>query len=185
VRAFDRPPYASSNLANHPEQDLLASGISVRCVYAQAGLELPGRLEGARRLIAAGEQARVTAEVPVKMFLADDTIGLISLDRPTIVQSALVIHASSLLDTLRALFEAVWAQAVPISLDGFDLAGERDAEDRKLLEMLAIGLTDDAIARQLGRHPRTVQRHVRQLMDELGAQTRFQAGLQAARLGRL
>jgi sugar-specific transcriptional regulator TrmB len=35
VRAFDRPPYAASNLANHPEEDLLAAGISVRCVYAR------------------------------------------------------------------------------------------------------------------------------------------------------
>jgi hypothetical protein len=49
--------------------------------------------------------------------------------------------------------------------------------------MLAIGLTDGAIARQLGRHPRTVQRHVRQFMNDLGTQTRFHAGLPAGRGG--
>lgn len=185
VRAFDRPPYASDNLANHAEEDLLAAGVSVQCVYARAGLELPGRLNAARRLIALGEHARVTTEVPVKMFLADDTIGFISLERPTIADSALVIHASSLLDTLRTLFEAVWARAVPVRFDDLDQPDDGAAEHQMLLGMLAMGLTDEAIARQLGWHPRTVQRHVRLVMDELGAQTRFQAGLQAVRLGRL
>lgn len=185
VRAFDRPPYASGNLANHAEEDLLSAGVSVRCVYARAGLELPGRLNAARRLIALGEQARVTTDVPVKMFLADDTIGFISLERPTIADSALVIHASSLLDTLRTLFEAVWAQAVPVRFDDRDQPDDGAAEGQLLLGMLAMGLTDEAIARQLGWHLRTVQRHVRRVMDELGAQTRFQAGLQAVRLGRL
>jgi DNA-binding NarL/FixJ family response regulator len=32
-------------------------------------------------------------------------------------------------------------------------------------------------------HPRTVQRRVRELLDRLGAGTRFQAGLQAVRRG--
>lgn len=185
VRAFDRPPYASDDVANHPEEELLATGLRVRCVYARAGLELPGRMDGLRRIVAAGEQARVTAEVPVKMFLADDSIGLISLEQPTIADSALVFHASSLLDTLRALFEAVWARAVPIQFGDGDTDGEHGTEDGKLLAMLAMGFTDEAIGRQLGWHARTVQRHVRRVMNDLGAQTRFQAGLQAARLGRL
>ena len=61
--------------------------------------------------------------------------------------------------------------------------GEASPQQRILLGMLAVGLTDEAIGRQLGWHPRTVQRHVRRLMSDLGAQTRFQAGLQAARRG--
>lgn len=185
VRAFDRPPYASDDLVNPAEEELLSAGISVRCVYARAGLELPGRLEAARKLVAAGEQARVTVELPVKMFLADDSIGLIPLERPTSADSALVIHSSSLLDTLNALFEAVWNQAVPVHFGDGEQPDGAGAEDEVLLGMLAAGLTDEAIARQLGRHQRTVQRHLRRLMSDLGAQTRFQAGLQAARRGRL
>lgn len=44
-------------------------------------------------------------------------------------------------------------------------------------------LADDAIGRHMGWHPRTAQRHVRELKTELGTQTRFQAGIQAARRG--
>jgi len=133
----------------------------------------------------------VTADLPVKMFLADDAIGLIPLERPDradSADSALVIHSSSLLDTLSALFEAIWATAVPIRFGDYDYEAQAahdddDDQPRMLLGLLAVGLTDEAIGRQLGWHPRTVQRHVRRLMTDLGAQTRFQAGLQAARRG--
>lgn len=184
VRAFDRPPYAGGLGGNETETELLASGIRYRCVYDRSGLEMPERLAAIRALTAAGESARVALRVPVKLFLADDRLGLISLDRPPSSGSALVIHPSSLLDTLIALFEAVWHGAVPMR---FDASGAGDAplpeQKRALLGLLAAGLTDDAIARHMGWHPRTAQRHVRSLMDEVGAQNRFQAGIQVARRG--
>jgi sugar-specific transcriptional regulator TrmB/DNA-binding CsgD family transcriptional regulator len=184
VRAFDRPPYADGLGANETETELLAQGIRYRCVYDRSGLEMPQRLASIRALAARGENARVALRVPVKLFLADDRLGLISLDRPPSSGSALVIHASSLLDTLIALFEAVWHEAVPMR---FDASGAEDTAlpeyNRTVLGLLAAGLTDDAIARHMGWHTRTVQRHVRSLMDDTGAQNRFQAGIQVARRG--
>ena len=82
VRSFDRPPYASTVLVNNAEEDVLCAGVTYRAVYTSDGLELPGRLAAMQRLVMAGEQARVTEDLPVKMFLADDAIGLISLQRP-------------------------------------------------------------------------------------------------------
>jgi PAS domain S-box-containing protein len=142
------------------------------------------RLAAIRELVASGEEARVTTGVPVKMFIADDRIGLISLERSPTSDSALIIHQSSLLDTLIALFQRAWADAVPIRFGPPDAAPTPDKTHHgTLLGLLAAGLTDEAIARHMGWHPRTAQRRVRDLMVELGAQTRFQAGLQAARRG--
>ena len=52
-----------------------------------------------------------------------------------------------------------------------------------ILTLLAAGASDATIARQSGISQRTVERRVRALMDQLGAGTRFQAGVQAARRG--
>jgi DNA-binding NarL/FixJ family response regulator len=48
-----------------------------------------------------------------------------------------------------------------------------------LLGLLVAGLKDETIARQLGVSLRTVQRRIAALMHELGARTRFQAGVAA------
>ncbi|HEV3380870.1 MAG TPA: helix-turn-helix domain-containing protein [Trebonia sp.] len=186
VRSFDRPPYvAQSPDANPVEEEMLASGVAYRCVYHPAGLALPGRPAAMRGMIAAGEQARVTESVPVKMFIADERMGLIPLEVGGSAEASLIIRASSMLDTLIALFELVWERAIPIHGDG-DLPPSGTgpgADDAALLGLLAAGLTDAAIARHLGTHPRTVQRRVRDLLDRLDAGTRFQAGIQAVRRG--
>lgn len=188
VRSFDRPPYVSSSPdANPVEEEMLAAGVTYRCVYHPDGFAMDGRPAAVRSMIAAGELARVTENVPVKMFIADDQIGLMPLEVNGSAEASLVIRASSMLDTLIALFELVWERAVAIHSDSelplpSSAAGLRD-DQAALLSLLAAGLTDAAIARHLGTHPRTVQRRVRELLDRLGAGTRFQAGLQAVRRG--
>jgi sugar-specific transcriptional regulator TrmB/DNA-binding CsgD family transcriptional regulator len=185
VRSFDRPPYVNGGVSNDAETELLGRGIIYRTVYDRSGLELDGRLPAIQEFVALGEQARVMAGVPVKMFIADDTLGLISLERPATTDSALIIHSSSLLDTLIALFETLWATAVPIRFGPSQAEPSPSSDQQVLLGLLSAGLTDTAIARHLGWHPRTVQRHIHDLMTKLGATTRFQAGLQAARNGLL
>ncbi|MEU1034769.1 LuxR C-terminal-related transcriptional regulator [Streptomyces mirabilis] len=56
---------------------------------------------------------------------------------------------------------------------------------RHLLTLLAAGHTDAAIARVQGRSERTTHRHIQRVMAQLGAPTRFRAGLLATRRGRL
>ncbi len=79
------------------------------------------------------------------------------------------------------MFESLWRLAVPASVAG---AGTQiDARDRQILTLMASGATDDVIARRLGLGRRTVVRRVSVLLAGLGATTRFQAGVQAARRG--
>ena len=58
-------------------------------------------------------------------------------------------------------------------------------ERRLLLDLLAAGRRDEQIARELRLSVRTVRRRVAAIMQELGAESRFQAGVEAVRRGRL
>ena len=180
VRFIDKPPCAQP--PRPVERDLLGEGVGVFGIYdhrALEALDLPAGL-------AHGEEARVVAEAPMKMILADRHLGLIPLhaDRPT-TTSAVVVHRSALLDALSALFAGLWGQAIPLAPPGAPLSdrGALPPEDARLLALLTTGLPDRSIAKQLGLSYRTFQRRLRALMAHLDAHTRFQAGLRASARG--
>lgn len=52
-----------------------------------------------------------------------------------------------------------------------------------MLRLLSLGATDEFAAAQLGISVRTVRRMVAQIMNRLGARSRFQAGVKAADRG--
>ncbi|AKH83338.1 hypothetical protein AA958_15190 [Streptomyces sp. CNQ-509] len=192
---LDRPPYAQEPAEpNRAELEILARGARVRGLYAPEALEVPGAFDVFEAVVAAGEQARVHTDVPLKLAVADASTAILPFSREAheMVDSAFVIHEGALLDALVQLFELLWAAAVPVPAGPGTAAGaapnERagDAEsDRQLLTLLAAGLKDEAVARRLGVSARTLNRRVSALMLRLGARTRFQAGLQAARNGAL
>ncbi|KOG32387.1 hypothetical protein ADK34_09305 [Streptomyces viridochromogenes] len=49
--------------------------------------------------------------------------------------------------------------------------------------LLAQGAKDEVIARRLGMSLRTCRRHIAELLEELGAESRFQGGALAERAG--
>jgi predicted transcriptional regulator len=180
VLIFDKPPYlapADTSL----ERTLLDRGVRVRAVYEAGSVGAPGRLAEIRGVVSAGEEARVLPELPCKLAVVDDRWAMLPIAGGAELQGAVLVRASSLLDALIGMFEAYWNRAVRVpGARAEELAPDRRAE---MLTLLSAGYTDDSIARQLGVSPRTVQRWVRELMDALGARTRFQAGIQASRAG--
>ncbi|MPZ25438.1 MAG: transcriptional regulator TrmB [Micromonosporaceae bacterium] len=189
IAVLDRPPYFLPAVLNQRvEAHALRRGIPVRGVYAHQALELPGRLEQIRTSARVGEQARLIAELPLKVALVDDSALVPLLAHPG-DERALVIHRSALVAGLYLLFELLWEQATPLSLvdepAGAAAGRAGDAPDCEIATLLASGLPDKVIARQLGVSLRTVARRVGALMDRLGAQTRFQAGVRAATQGLL
>lgn len=180
---FDRPPYAQWT-GNAGQLAVLARGVRWRAVYAPASLERQGMAEELARLMAAGEEARLLADLPMKLAIADRSTALVPLTLETGIHQAAVIHRSLLLDALVMLFEQLWEQAVPLGADERrqDADGLADL-DRRILALLVTGMKDDAIARQLGLSQRTMRRRMKELLDRLGVSSRFQAGVQAARRG--
>ncbi len=177
---FDRPPYvAEARRSENVVTSLLRDDVVVRGIYAPEALELPGALEAAQDAARAGEQSRVHADVPMKLAIGDRRLAILPVSADEVVDAALCIHPSTLLDALVQYFELLWAQATPIIAPEV----EGDISDRQLAALLASGAKDDVIARHLGASTRTLSRRVAELMDHLHVRTRFQAGAQAVRLG--
>lgn len=130
--------------------------------------------------VAVGEQVRVLPELPTRMLVIGDTHVVLPeplgyADMPLVIarQSAVVAAAAH-------WFELLWERA---ATPATDRAAARWDQRRFLLQQLAVGAHDEQIARNLGISLRTVRRRVADLMRELGADTRFQAGVEAARRG--
>lgn len=175
---LDRPPYASAYEESDGQvRGLLRDGVRVRGIYSPDSLQQPGAVDEAYSAVDAGETSRMHPDVPIKLAISDRSLALLPLAVEEMVDSALVVHRSGLLDALVSMFDLLWAQAMPVAPESTDgLGGEMD---QRLLTMLVGGLKDDAIARQLSVSSRTVGRRIADLMSLLGARTRFQAGVYA------
>ncbi|MFE0027437.1 helix-turn-helix domain-containing protein [Amycolatopsis sp. NPDC059021] len=175
-----RSPDAVVPLETHRQlqREARARGVRTRTLYEEGEPTRPS----APHEPEAGEQARMLPAPPVRMVIADGRIGLVFAE-PASGHQAVVVSSATVVSGLVALFDLLWERASPLwPENGRAGTGE---EDQRLLVLLAAGLTDQAIGRKLGVAQRTVERRVRRLMDALGARTRFQAGLQAARRGLL
>ncbi|MDX6260743.1 MAG: hypothetical protein QOH84_2431 [Kribbellaceae bacterium] len=190
IRAFDRPPYVDRPGVNLDLQiQRQRHGVSHRVIYSQEAVAWAGRMTSdIEPSIRAGEKARVRPELPLKLVISDNQLAIIPFSLAAGGQSAAyLIHRSPMLVALESLFEGEWERAVALPAAAGPQAGEDraypDDDTRRLLDLLAAGLTDAAIARSQGWSERTTQRRIQRLMAELGASTRFQASLTAARRG--
>jgi hypothetical protein len=187
VRGFDCPPYFADPTDPDPmELERLGEGVSYRVIYAEEVLRVPGRWRDLEAGISAGEQARVVQRLPAKLTLFDDFAATLPVSgRPGAdgdgSRTVVVVHRSPMLDALSALFEAYWDQAVPLVLNAegepTKAAHVPSMDDARLIRLLTAGFGNDAIQRALGVSASTVQRRIHELMERLGAKTRFQAGL--------
>ena len=162
-------------------REMVASGRRSRAIYPARVLEESP--ETIRRRADAGEHVRILAEVPCRLAIAGTAAALMSEDfgRPT--ERRLVIRQPALVEALTVMFEGLWEKAM--SVPGLDTKPDAEgASDQRLLLLeLAGGAKDEQIARALGMSVRTVRRRVADVMDELGADSRFQAGVEAVRRG--
>ena len=188
VRVLNRPPFETEVSEPNPaELEVLRKGIPTRVIYDDSGVRSPAVIARRRAEIAAGEQARVTGEVPVHLLLIDEHLALMPLGRDRLrTDGLLVVHPCALLDALSALFELVWSNALPLTLDAQpEQDGQplvlHNATTRTILGLLSAGLSDQAIARRLDCSERTIQRHILKLTEAVGAKTRFQAALHIGR----
>lgn len=185
LRWFCRAGHVAMPSADNTEEfEALARGVEYRVLYETALVEEPGMIADIERGVRHGEIARATAHLPIRLMIADSAVALCPLvqhtetgDEPT----AALVHDSSLLAALIALFEAYWERGSPLVFDNADDA-RLSEDERQLLALLVAGVTDKAIATALKVSQRTVQRRIQDLMRRVNANTRTQLSWQASKL---
>jgi sugar-specific transcriptional regulator TrmB/DNA-binding CsgD family transcriptional regulator len=179
LRGIDKLPHLMTDpYANTADEARrLADGVAYRVIYDREVLAMPSKFEEVLGSVRRGEQARAVTGAPLKVWIADDASALLPMRGDTYtIDAAFVLHPSTLLDAVIALFESEWRRATPVREAAPDGQGTADSA---LLGLLAAGLTDESIARALEVGLRTVQRRIHELMRELNVVTRFQLGLAA------
>ncbi len=160
--------------------DLLRGGRRSRVIYPARALEEAP--EAVRRRAELGEHVRILADVPGRLAV----LGEAAIMRENLAAGSgrvLVLRQPALVALARALFEELWQRAVAVpGLEEEPGAGPSSAR-QLLLERLARGVKDEQIARELGLSLRTVRRRVAEVLEELGASSRFQAGVESVRRG--
>jgi DNA-binding CsgD family transcriptional regulator len=130
----------------------------------------------------AGEYGNVTVRrstnpLPCRMVIIDEAIAVAAGKGTAGRGMAMVVEEPVLVQGLLCLFEATWAACIRATPDIPTL------DERSLLERMATGSTDEAIARRFGISDRQVRRRIASLLQRLGASSRFAAGAEAVRRG--
>ncbi|WBB77732.1 helix-turn-helix transcriptional regulator [Micromonospora sp. WMMD882] len=164
-------------------QAMLSRGVELRSVYQESYRNDPALVTHARWLTSLGAMLRTASTIPLLAIVYDREVALLPLDPHDTSLGAVEVRSPGIVAAVRALFEQIWASAMPfgepLPVDGDGL----NPQGKQLLLMLAEGYTDEMAARKLGVSLRTVRRMVADLMERLDARSRFQAGLAAGRRG--
>jgi DNA-binding CsgD family transcriptional regulator len=164
-------------------EELLERGIRMRTVYLDSVRNSPHTVEYVNWLAERGGQVRTVPSLPTRMIVVDRSTAVIPVNGDDTAAAAVVLTGHGTLTALCALFENVWAGAQPLgeaaARDGHGLSPQESAA----VKLLADGHTDEAIAKRLGVSPRTARRLATDLMERLGARSRFEAGVRAVQQG--
>lgn len=182
VSVVARDPIGEVRRVDHRN---LRRGVRYRVIVPDTARTAPALAARLGALSLAGADTRTVPEVPTDALVVDGRAVVLPVDRDaggTSLGTA-VFRLASVVTTTLELFERVWPVAVPMSPSDLPEAAELNTRERELLSLLSAGSTDESAASRLGVSVRTVRRMVADIMNRLGARSRFQAGVKAADRG--
>jgi DNA-binding CsgD family transcriptional regulator/sugar-specific transcriptional regulator TrmB len=166
------------------DRRLLERGVAVRTLYHHtARFNAPSQAYVA---IASslGGQYRTAHALFGRLIAFDRSTAFVPLHDGSL--GAIVIREPNTVNYLCEIFEQTWETATPFA-DAASQGLEQVSREAHatILKLLAAGLKDETIARRLGMSLRTARRHIADIMQDLNAASRFQAGVAAAAAGLL
>lgn len=163
-------------------QHALSRGVRFRSIYLGCALKDKTTLAHLRSAQEHFAEVRTMPWLPLSLTIVDSSVALIA-DEEYQPEAAVVRSDGHMMQALCALFELCWNAADSLDRPPYTSDDRLTADEEYVLKMLAGGTKDAAIARSLGVSVRTVRRIVADLMIQIQAGSRFEAGVKAVRSG--
>jgi len=162
-------------------------GIKTRALYQHIALRDRATRAYLNELSANGARIRFAPSLPGRSLVVDRTAALLPLPTEDPGKHGLaIVRDPNVIAWVVATFEQLWAEAAPLE----EVINRQQHDDTELdetraaiLRLMAEGEKDEAISRRLSISVRTCRRHIADYMAQVGATSRFQAGVIAARAG--
>ncbi|HWH00129.1 MAG TPA: hypothetical protein VNV66_12595 [Pilimelia sp.] len=168
--------------------DLVEAEVRPRVLLPHTVRYNAGSLHRLEQLAETGAQIRTVDEVVAPIVVVDRSVAILS-DRDVPADApagAVLVQERSTVSYLYGALDYLWNRALPFETRSRDTeAGHYDDLKQSILHLLGEGMKDEVVARKLGMSVRSCRRHIAEVMESLGAASRFQAGLLAARAGLL
>ncbi|MBD0675102.1 LuxR C-terminal-related transcriptional regulator [Kitasatospora sp. NPDC091335] len=164
----------------------LPSGIPIRVLYphtARSSLAARGSL---RALAEASARVRTSTQAFEHLVIVGGEVAFLTDPRgDEDLRGVTVVYEPAIVARMVRSYEHAWASGTDIDSNVVRYGETRDEVRCAILELLASGLKDEVVARRIGMSSRTFRRHLATIMDELNAESRFQAGAAAVQAGLL
>jgi DNA-binding CsgD family transcriptional regulator len=161
-------------------------GIKTRALYQHTALRDRATRSYLNELAQNGAKIRFAPSVPGRSLVVDRSVALLPIPTEDPGRHGLaVVRERNVIAWVVATFEQLWAEASPLEdvINKQHDETELDQTRAAILRLMAEGEKDEAISRRLSISVRTCRRHIADYMVQVGASSRFQAGVIAARAG--
>jgi DNA-binding CsgD family transcriptional regulator len=154
-------------------------GVAVRSIYGECYFKSPNGAKHLRSLSAIGARVRLLGSIPLRVILSDDLAMFSEPDD----RGLAVLRPAFITRAVHQVLKHWWVTATPLEDLEHRLQEGPTPQEQAILQLMAAGVPDQAIAREIGVSIRTLRRTLAALMHKLGAENRFQAGIKATARG--
>ena len=163
--------------------ELLGRGVVRKNLYSTSTLDHVPTRKAVAATAPAGLEYRTLPYVPLKVLIFDRNLALVARQLYPDDRGALVVRDPKLIHVFTHLFNVAWELATPYNSDESSPAAQLNSVQQSILRGMASGHSDEVIARRLDISVRTCRRHIAWMLEQLGAESRFQAALKAKDAG--
>ncbi|MGW6905263.1 MULTISPECIES: LuxR C-terminal-related transcriptional regulator [unclassified Streptomyces] len=158
------------------DEAMLERGVRMRTLYQHTARFSHGTRAYVERVSRLGAEVRTMDDEFMRLLLFDRKTAVIGVQGD--MNAAIVVREPNLVHFIASTFDIWWLTAARFPLDwrNDEVADVAEQLKRRIALLLSEGVSDQVIAKRMAMSVRTCRRHIAEIMERLGADSRFQAG---------